>query len=528
MSLTKVSYSMIQGAVANILDYGASTEASGKDNSDAIAAAFAASNSVYIPPGTFTINTIYVDAQQRLFGAGMYVSTLRKLNTDNTAAIVVRNTDVSGANVPYATTLDNFQVMGDTTLNPALVSQVGIYVTSDSAKTGLNVVKFDMHDVAVNYMSAEGIVLNGATGSNIINCDIKFNCASGIRMHADAVGLCFNNAIRIDKCRIKHNAIGIYCQGYAVQGITGVPSGAVVNENVGNTVSNCLIESNLTSPSTGDIYTYESGIGGPARPGIGILLEGGREWVISDNWFEAHFNHLKINGGCKLNVIENNKFSLLSAGSEVAPAPDSAGNIVFTGASGPFENVRSIITKNYFATQNARVGGTYEGDHVVLIGGFNQANRFLHNRQEWGANNNNLVVTPTLAQKNLIVDLYQEPTSGVCTAYDNTISTPITLDDGEAITISSLIDGGQILVTQQDTHYNGIWNFTYVTGTTLAFDGGGCSATDAGAAIRVYKAANSKTVTLRNSLGATFDFYVTVIGPVLASSSVPAISTPLP
>lgn len=51
MSLTKVSYSMINGAPANILDYGATTSSS--DNTAAIQAAFDANDTVYIPSGTF-------------------------------------------------------------------------------------------------------------------------------------------------------------------------------------------------------------------------------------------------------------------------------------------------------------------------------------------------------------------------------------------------------------------------------------------------------------------------------------------
>lgn len=51
MSLTKVSYSMINGAPANILDYGATTSSS--DNTAAIQAALDANDAVYIPSGTF-------------------------------------------------------------------------------------------------------------------------------------------------------------------------------------------------------------------------------------------------------------------------------------------------------------------------------------------------------------------------------------------------------------------------------------------------------------------------------------------
>jgi len=67
MSLTKVSYSMIEGAPVNVVDYGASTSASGVTNSAAFLAAKAAAGTytvagqtvfkpVYIPPGTYAID----------------------------------------------------------------------------------------------------------------------------------------------------------------------------------------------------------------------------------------------------------------------------------------------------------------------------------------------------------------------------------------------------------------------------------------------------------------------------------------
>lgn len=55
MSLTKVSYSMINGAVVNVLDFGASPSASTSQNTAAITAALATGNSVYIPEGTYNV-----------------------------------------------------------------------------------------------------------------------------------------------------------------------------------------------------------------------------------------------------------------------------------------------------------------------------------------------------------------------------------------------------------------------------------------------------------------------------------------
>lgn len=71
MSLTKVSYSMIAGAPANILDYGADATG-GSDSSAAIIAALAASDIVFIPKGTFliTANIAIPRSGITLFGEG--------------------------------------------------------------------------------------------------------------------------------------------------------------------------------------------------------------------------------------------------------------------------------------------------------------------------------------------------------------------------------------------------------------------------------------------------------------------------
>jgi hypothetical protein len=70
MSLTKASYSMITGAPANVLDYGADLTGT-TDSAAAFTAALAASNLVYIPNGTYRLNsTITLASQKILYGAG--------------------------------------------------------------------------------------------------------------------------------------------------------------------------------------------------------------------------------------------------------------------------------------------------------------------------------------------------------------------------------------------------------------------------------------------------------------------------
>ena len=79
MSLTKASYSMISGAVANVNDYGASPSASGAANHAAFVAAFASGRkSVFVPEGTYNLagTTITIPDNTEFFGAGKYSTTI--------------------------------------------------------------------------------------------------------------------------------------------------------------------------------------------------------------------------------------------------------------------------------------------------------------------------------------------------------------------------------------------------------------------------------------------------------------------
>lgn len=79
MSLTKVSYSMITGAYANVLDYGADSSGA-SDSSAAFTAAIATGNPVYVPPGTYLCNITITTAGVALIGAGRELTTIKNFS----------------------------------------------------------------------------------------------------------------------------------------------------------------------------------------------------------------------------------------------------------------------------------------------------------------------------------------------------------------------------------------------------------------------------------------------------------------
>jgi len=95
MALTKVSYSMIQGDVFNVLDYGASPSASAAANTTAIQAAIDAANAAYVSSGAVFGggNTVFIPA-----GRYLYTGLIIKLGVNLVGAgMTLTNLALSGA-----------------------------------------------------------------------------------------------------------------------------------------------------------------------------------------------------------------------------------------------------------------------------------------------------------------------------------------------------------------------------------------------------------------------------------------------
>jgi len=88
MALTKASYAMVSGAPANLLDYGADPTGT-TDSAAAFSAAFAVSNTVYVPSGSYDIaSTITIPPFGQVIGAGINNTTITA--TGNNVAFVLQ------------------------------------------------------------------------------------------------------------------------------------------------------------------------------------------------------------------------------------------------------------------------------------------------------------------------------------------------------------------------------------------------------------------------------------------------------
>lgn len=152
MSLTKASYSLVNGAPVNVLDYGVSTSSS--DNSAAFTLALAAGNSLYIPDGTYTITTtLVIPNGKTIIGANKSTTVIQYTGIGD--GIQVGNNPVNGSGYGMSS-LRNFK----------------IYCTN-AANTGagiaINAGGYSYYEIDMMYSSGffYGIVLDQAEVSHV-------------------------------------------------------------------------------------------------------------------------------------------------------------------------------------------------------------------------------------------------------------------------------------------------------------------------------------------------------------------------
>lgn len=146
MSLTKVSYSLIQGAVFNVLDFGASPSATAAANTTAFLAAIAAlqaagGGAIYIPTGAYSVekNALIqdqTDISVTIYGDGPTASQISC--GDATVGFVLKN-NVAGSNTS-AFTLRDIGINGPGGASPA---GIGLHLQGNQAQVRVENVAFN-------------------------------------------------------------------------------------------------------------------------------------------------------------------------------------------------------------------------------------------------------------------------------------------------------------------------------------------------------------------------------------------------
>jgi len=261
MSLTKVSFSMIQGAPISVLDFGAVADgsvstATGTDNSPFFQAAinYCQANNIplYVPAGNYVLRSQVVTGNQtRIIGAGMY-RTILIAPTSFTGNGLIR---MGGAGGPPSL-VENMAILGQVSggagvgssglalaANAALAQSVWIGGFSNQfliQGTDCNCIDC-WADVSLS--SGVGFAFTNG-GNSLLGCTV-FNCYVGINIQGGWTGAEPDIGIQITNCNI------IQC-GYS--GIT------ITNAAKNVFISNVMMHSpTATSKFTRDFITIDTG-----------------------------------------------------------------------------------------------------------------------------------------------------------------------------------------------------------------------------------------------------------------------------
>jgi hypothetical protein len=189
MTLTKATYSMIEGAQINVLDYGADPTGVA-DSTAAIQAALTYAGSivipdtpfagygyevkggatVYLPAGNYkTTTSLIIPRNVSVVGAGKYSTLITSTATD----YIIKSTDVvtvSGTYNKVGTTFRDFSVIGDRTL----VNQVGFGLL----RSYNNV----FENITASKCGSHGFVLYQCISNTFISVESIYNGGDGFRM----------------------------------------------------------------------------------------------------------------------------------------------------------------------------------------------------------------------------------------------------------------------------------------------------------------------------------------------------------
>ena len=204
MSLTKVSYSMIEGAPVNVIDFGASTSATGVANSAAFLAAKAAAGTytisgqtifrqVYVPPATYAIDgtivgNFFTDGVVGITGGAVQYIIQQGVGASQS------NTIFGPGAMPGAT-LTGIEPEGQ--LNAAFGTEALALNTSGYRNTGIG--NGALRNTVTNYANTAVGALAGHSLSDPI---ATANTAVGSRALTNSVDGYFNTAIGSDSLQL--------------------------------------------------------------------------------------------------------------------------------------------------------------------------------------------------------------------------------------------------------------------------------------------------------------------------------------
>jgi polygalacturonase len=417
MSLTKVSYSMIQGSPYSILDYGAIPDGA-TDCSAAFQAAINAAGAntnggvVIVPQGTYYLNatvrfannvTIMGYGATILLGpwlaaaggqAGAFVSysgsTITTPSTPTATKNVSiygltingQNSGISGQSIPDANMQGAIFVFGawgttDSPSNPLYWSNIqftgylvqdcyllnfagdGIRSYNGSKATIINN-RFETFFSDVALATGAPIELSG-TQNVIVSNNRTDHLSTGLSWHG-MVFVDWNQIVRdlvVDANIISNlnNGDGISCEA---NGSTNL-DGGIINANI---VENCMGNGVMAKNAVDVIISNNIFRAGSSNNGVGILINGAQSAIIDANSIEgAYCSGIWTNGVTLRALIVSNRIQ-----GTVYSNTNYQGDGIFVYNSSPTTATQIEISNNYI--KDVAGCGVYSADPSTIIGNF--------------------------------------------------------------------------------------------------------------------------------------------------------------
>ena len=343
MSLTKVSYSMITGAVANVIDYGA--DPTGATSSQAaFVAAFATGNAIYVPRGTYLVTgSLVLPYTKTMFGDGPGVSVIQ---CDTSAFSGVCLT-VNGRS-----RIHDFSVTAINAASPKTAT--GIYFANPDG-----VYNFTGHTSATN------IYVNGFNVGIQVNnfFDLKFELIESFENgrgfevspnYSPSVDSGYYTTITLLKCYIASNDLEGFYASSTINGRVLHFIDTVFEYNCGNpsvataevSITRCF-QVNFTS-------CYAEGLPAGSKPWL--LLNDVSECLI-DSHFATSTQGVNIGDATAQLTVLNS-----TIGNLVGAAGASNQNIYTVGSNIQTKTVVNTVTQRYISTT---LNGAYQRDLCI-------------------------------------------------------------------------------------------------------------------------------------------------------------------
>jgi len=390
MSLTKASFSMITGAVVNVLDYGADPTGA-TDSSSAIQAALTYAGSitstkvnhaaVYLPSGAYLASNLEIPLGVILYGDGVNISQIIVTDTVNSCIKMQNYTTVQGIyfSYPNQTTTSTPTAYPPTIINSSVtpasygtISNVrteGAYdFISLTGATHFTIQNVDgmpyrygiVLDTMLDSITIENVHFNysyTSLGSTLVNW--IYNNAIGItfkRVDSAKVTdyLCFGmqNAVSFQGGAPSGSANGIFIENFVFD-LCGVPIN-VVNFQDGLFFSNGWV----TSFNTNTTVNY-----GPCQLGPTGFSYSANQFINFVNVKFNSFYNAALNIACNTSFVNCDFYNY-----NIGNASDATGAAIVLQASG----ITIQLSNCYFNGQNyshssaVYEGGTYSGYKVQV------------------------------------------------------------------------------------------------------------------------------------------------------------------